>query len=91
MKKFAHIRVYGIVQGVGLRYSVFRKATALLLTGFVRNLADGSVEIKVEGEENDIKSLLDYIRTGLRWAQVDDVEVVWDDFKGIYKGFDIRY
>jgi len=91
MKKAAHIRVYGIVQGVGLRYSVLRKAAELLLTGYVRNMADGSVEVKVEGEEKDVKSLLDYIRTGLRWAQVDDVEVTWNEFRGKYKDFDVRY
>lgn len=91
MKKKAHIRVFGIVQGVGLRYSVFRKAAALSLAGYVRNLFDGSVEIEVEGEERDIKSLLDYIKTGLRWAQVDDVEVIWDEYRGMYKDFDIRY
>ncbi|MCR4431639.1 MAG: acylphosphatase [Tepidanaerobacteraceae bacterium] len=91
MKKTAHIRVYGIVQGVGLRYSVFRKAAALSLTGYVKNLSDGSVEIVAEGEEKDIKSLLDYLKTGLRWAQVDDVEVIWDGYQGTYKDFDIRY
>ncbi|MDI3481478.1 MAG: acylphosphatase [Tepidanaerobacteraceae bacterium] len=91
MKKTAHVRVFGIVQGVGLRYSVFRKATALSLAGYVKNLSDGSVEIVVEGEEKDIHGLLDYIRTGLRWAQVDDVEVAWDEYRGMYRDFDIRY
>lgn len=91
MKKFAHIRVYGIVQGVGMRYSAYRKATALSLTGYVRNLSDGSVELKVEGEEENIKRLIDYIRTGLHWAQVDDIDVTWQEYKGRYKDFDVRY
>ncbi|MDN5302611.1 MAG: acylphosphatase [Thermoanaerobacteraceae bacterium] len=91
MKKSAHIRVYGIVQGVGMRYSTYRKATALSLTGYVKNLSDGSVEIKTEGEEKDIMALIDYIRTGLRWAQVDDMDVTWGEYKGKYNDFDIKY
>lgn len=91
MKKAAHIYIYGMVQGVGLRYSVLRKASELLLTGYVRNMSDGSVEVKAEGEEKDVKCLLDYIRTGLRWAQVDDVDVTWHEFRGKYKDFDVRY
>jgi acylphosphatase len=91
MKKSAYIRVYGIVQGVGMRYSVYRKAVGLKLSGYVKNMVDGSVEIRAEGEEEDIMKLLDYIKTGIPWAQVDDVQVVWDEYGGKFRGFEITY
>lgn len=90
MKKTAHIRVYGIVQGVGMRYSVYRKALSLDLTGYVMNMPDGSVEIEAEGEEESILSLIDYVKNGVRWAQVDKVEVEWRNYEGKYKEFEIR-
>ena len=46
-----HIIFYGRVQGVGFRYYAVQKANQLGLTGWVKNLYDGSVEMEVEGEE----------------------------------------
>lgn len=91
MKVTALIEVYGIVQGVGMRYSVFRKAKALGIKGYVRNRPDGSVEIVAEGYKDNIEKLIDYIRNGIRWARVDDIIVHWDDYKARYNSFDIKY
>jgi len=91
MKKLALIRVYGIVQGVGMRYSVYTKAVKLGLLGFVKNLPDGSVEIKAEGDEQAIQELIDYINTGLRWARVDDIHVFWQNPSGKFDKFEIKY
>lgn len=49
-----HIYFYGRVQGVGFRYYAVQKANQLGLTGWVRNLSDGSVEMEVEGQEPHI-------------------------------------
>ena len=46
-----HIIFYGRVQGVGFRYYSVNKARQLGLTGWVKNLCDGSVEMEVQGEE----------------------------------------
>ena len=46
-----HIFFYGRVQGVGFRYYAVQKANQLGLTGWVKNLYDGSVEMEVEGQE----------------------------------------
>jgi len=49
------------VQGVGFRYTVKRIATGYEVTGCVRNLADGRVELNAQGEENEVASFLDAI------------------------------
>lgn len=53
-----HLNVYGMVQGVGFRYRAKHMADALELTGTVKNLSDGSVELEVQGEEGVIKEYL---------------------------------
>ena len=53
-----HIIFYGRVQGVGFRYYAVQKANQLGLTGWVKNLYDGSVEMEVEGEEPLIDQLI---------------------------------
>ena len=53
-----HIFFYGRVQGVGFRYYAVQKANQLGLTGWVKNLYDGSVEMEVEGQEELIDQLI---------------------------------
>lgn len=91
MKKCALIRIYGIVQGVGMRYSVFRKAVDLGLCGYVKNVVDGSVEVVVEGDEKDILDLVDYIKSGVRWAQIDDMRISWQKVSGRFADFQITH
>lgn len=56
----------GHVQGVGFRYTVHRLARGFSVTGFVRNLCDGRVELVVEGESGDIDSFLEEISDRMR-------------------------
>ena len=56
-----HILFYGRVQGVGFRYYAVQKARQLRLTGWVRNLYDGSVEMEVQGEEFLIGALIMFL------------------------------
>jgi len=67
-------RVRGRVQGVGYRYFVLRRAEALNLTGFARNLADGSVEVVAEGPEEGVKALEAQLREGPAFSKVETVE-----------------
>ena len=53
-----HVFYSGTVQGVGFRYTILRVAEDLNLCGWVRNLKDGRVEIKVEGPKEDIEKLI---------------------------------
>lgn len=57
-----HIYFYGRVQGVGFRYYAVQKANQLGLTGWVRNLSDGSVEMEVEGQEPLIDQLIIFLQ-----------------------------
>ena len=56
-----HIFFYGRVQGVGFRWHAVSKARLLGLTGWVRNLSDGSVEMEVQGTQTRIGELLGYL------------------------------
>lgn len=87
----AHIFVSGIVQGVGFRYFTARHARALGLKGWVRNTRDGRVEIVVEGEKNRIERLIELVKRGPALARVDDVRVEWEEYKGEFEDFRIRY
>lgn len=67
--------VRGQVQGVGFRAGTRSQARRLSLTGFARNLADGTVEVEVEGPADRVSQLLSWLESGPRWAAVDAVEV----------------
>ncbi|WP_214241010.1 acylphosphatase [Raoultella ornithinolytica] len=68
------IWVYGSVQGVGFRYSTQREALRLGLTGYARNLDDGSVEVLACGEEDLVAALIAWLNAGgPRSARVDRV------------------
>ncbi|MBI4223902.1 MAG: acylphosphatase [Deltaproteobacteria bacterium] len=81
--------VSGQVQGVFYRMHCHKKATALKLTGFVRNLPDGRVEVYAEGEEEILQALIDWCHEGPPAAQVDNVEVLWADGEDRFQDFRI--
>jgi acylphosphatase len=84
-----HATVHGIVQGVNFRYHTRRVARSLLLTGWVRNRPDGSVEVLAEGPRSQLESLLAFLRTGPSSARVDMVQVDWLPIGNEYDGFEI--
>ncbi|MBC8182330.1 acylphosphatase [candidate division KSB1 bacterium] len=90
MKTSAHIIVSGLVQGVGFRWFVEREAKTLGLTGFVRNLYSGEVEVKAEGERGLIEELIASLKVGNRMSNVVDVKISWTEFENKYKNFQIR-
>ena len=65
--------VSGHVQGVAYRATTQRQAQALNVTGYAKNLPDGSVEVLACGAELDVKALCDWLWEGPRLAQVSDV------------------
>jgi acylphosphatase len=67
--------VRGLVQGVLFRASMSEVARANRVDGWVRNRTDGAVEALLEGEEGDIKKVLDWSEHGPRRARVDSVTV----------------
>ena len=70
-----HVRVTGRVQGVFFRQSTSDRARELGIAGWVRNCPDGSVEAHVEGEEQAVQSMLDWLHQGPPAARVESVEV----------------
>jgi acylphosphatase len=67
-------RVSGRVQGVGYRYFVLQEAERRSLTGFTRNLADGTVEVVAEGPDERLRDLEARLREGSAFSHVDSVE-----------------
>lgn len=75
-----HILFYGRVQGVGFRYHATYKARSLGLSGWVRNLYDGSVEMEVQGDADAIADLLLYLHKQ-RFVRIDRMEEVQIELK----------
>jgi acylphosphatase len=82
-------RVQGRVQGVGFRYSAYREAARLGLTGWVRNTPGREVEIWAEGSHEDLAAFLRWLHQGPPRARVDAVEVENTTTTGAYKEFSI--
>ena len=87
----AHIIVSGMVQGVGYRFFVTKIARRMELTGWVKNLPSGEVEIEVEGPKGLVETLITELKTGNSWAMVRNVEIAWEKYQGKYTGFDIAF
>ena len=86
-----HLRVSGLVQGVGFRYHAYRSAMQLGLTGWVKNLPDGSVETEAEGDRSALEEYIKDLKVGPRSAVVRGVDVKWIEPTGNYIKFDVRY
>jgi acylphosphatase len=77
----AHVFISGFVQGVGYRAFVKKHATELGLTGWVKNLPDGRVEAMFQGKKETIEKMVELCKKGPFMAEVEDVEVLWEDSK----------
>lgn len=76
-KDVVKVLVQGKVQGVFFRQSTRQTARELGLTGYVRNLADGSVEAVFVGERPALSLIIEFCRSGPPRARVDKVDVIW--------------
>lgn len=84
--------VHGMVQGVGFRYSTQHEAQKLGLTGYVRNMDDGSVEVLACGESQRVAQLVDWLKAGgPRSARVDKVLTEPHQPDREWTNFGIRY
>ena len=81
--------VHGHVQGVFFRDSVRRHAVSAGVSGWARNMRDGTVEAVFEGEPDAVERLVAFCHNGPRGARVERVEVVEEEAEGI-TGFAIR-
>jgi Acylphosphatases len=90
MKVRVHVVVSGLVQGVGYRYFVYHKAINLTLTGYVRNLYSGDVEIEAEGDRSLVEEFMKQIKVGPRAAHVADMKIEWIKCTGTPSGFEVQ-
>jgi acylphosphatase len=88
--KRAHVFYSGRVQGVGFRYTAEDIAIGVGITGWVKNLADGRVEIVAEGKEEDLKGFLDRIK-GRFDRYISDVELLWEKPTREFDSFEIAF
>jgi len=87
----AHLLISGRVQGVAFRYYTQDIAQSLGIKGWVRNCWDGKVEVVAEGEEGQVKELIDWCHQGPRSAIVEKVDIEWEEYKGEFSTFGIRF
>ena len=85
-----HLYISGRVQGVNFRYYTMREAQSLGLVGWVRNLPDGRVEVLVEGEKKDVRTLVDWCRQGPPSAHVIRLEENREESTGGFFEFSVR-
>lgn len=87
----AHIKVEGIVQGVGYRAFTTDTARSMGLSGWVRNLLDGSVEAVFEGEEEQVQQAINACRNGPARARVEHISIDISRSEDEFRSFEIRY
>lgn len=86
-----HLHIQGRVQGVWFRDSTRTKALSLSVSGWVRNLPDGSVEVLVEGENDQVKRLVSWCKQGPPSADVSSLVERQEEWKGEFDTFSIVY
>lgn len=74
MKRY-YIVFSGQVQGVGFRYTATNIAKNLHLTGWIRNMVNGNVEMEVQGEQSAIDRLLNHLIHKSRWIVIEDYSI----------------
>ncbi|MFH1673933.1 MAG: acylphosphatase [Pseudomonadota bacterium] len=93
MKKVrAHLIISGRVQGVCFRMETRRAAKRQgNVYGWVKNLPDRTVETILEGNESDVKAMVEWCRKGPPGSLVTDMKLNWESYNGTYDAFEIAY
>lgn len=86
-----HLIIEGRVQGVWFRDSTRREAISRNITGWVRNLPDGNVEVVAEGEKEMVEELVKWCHKGPPYASVTNVRRRDEEWRGEFDTFEIRF
>jgi acylphosphatase len=86
----AHVIFSGRVQGVGFRYTARRAAGGFAVTGWVRNLPDGSVEFEAQGERAEVEACLEAVRSRMD-SNIRGENVSWIGTRAGETEFGIRF
>ena len=87
--KRVELLISGMVQGVGFRYFAYQKGQRLGLTGWVRNLPDGRVQVLAEGEESVLEEFIAELKAGPNFSRVQDIEINWSEPTGQFSSFEV--
>jgi acylphosphatase len=90
MKRRISITIQGNVQSVNFRYETKFQAKALGITGWVKNAAQGTVEVVAEGDEEKLKELIRWCARGPTRARVDKMNFTWQPKTGEFSSFEIK-
>lgn len=90
MTKRLTLKIQGLVQGVGYRYTSRNEAKKRGFTGYVSNFGNDAVELVVEGEEKNLKNFIEWCYNGVGTAMVQKIEQSWSEATGEFSGFVIR-
>lgn len=88
--KRIHMTVSGRVQGVFYRDTVRRKAYEIGVKGYVRNLSNGDVEIIAEGNDNQLRELVEFCKNDPGYSKVGEVKVKEEKVSGEFSEFEVR-
>ena len=81
------IHVSGRVQGVGYRYFAYQRALTLGITGYAKNMHDGSVKVMAQGDDRAVTTYIQQLKEGPYSARVDDIDVTDSNTPEDFKGF----
>jgi len=90
MKRY-YIIAIGRVQGVGFRYFIYNLALRMNLSGWVKNLDNGNVEMEVQGEEEFIFEFKQIIKNGNKYIKVKKLEITEININNMENNFNIIY
>ncbi len=92
MSETKNVRIFlsGRVQGVGFRAFIRKNARKLNVNGWAKNLNDGRMEAVFSGNKEDVDKLVELVKNGPRFAEVDNFEIKNINNKK-FDGFEIRY
>ena len=90
-KKACKIIIKGRVQGVGFRFFTQDKAQDYGITGYVKNLFDGTVEVQAQGEEDKLKVFIEELKSGPQMAHVENTDIRWLEAENQYDSFTIEH
>ena len=91
MNQRVRVVVRGRVQGVAFRHYTSLRAEKLGVSGWVRNLADGSVEGLFEGDETAVQALVEWCHSGPPAARVERLDVCQEQYLGEFDDFSITF
>ena len=90
-EKHLEIKIFGHVQGVGLREFIKEKAETIGITGIVMNNKDGYVFVEAEGEKDALDEFCTWCKKGPAWADVVDVKIKESKKMKDYSSFSILF